>query len=550
MTIPSVYINLEDDVSKVVDRLRRVASSRIVLVCPKRCFLFNDSINLRLLKKQTDLLGKEIQILTMDERGQLYAKEAGFGLKVMSQVSRSGSFSDIQHKPQSPQVVAPAPVITKPKPAVVTAKSKQEIQQKAVIPAPPIQPALAVTSTESYFPPEIEQTHEIKKKHVFGKKLAAGLVGISLIILLAVVFVILPRADIVVYAKQQAIDLYVQISLNAGAQTTDTANAILPATKINQSLSVTDNFSSQGKKEVGNKAAGEVQIYNFTHSPINLKAATTVLTAGDKQYVLTQDVVGLRPTTYSNNQTKEVDQSTLGAPVAVQAMQGGETYNLPAGTRLEISNQVFGSKPQFLYGKITTAIDGGTSRYLSVVSDQDMASSQAALTQELIQKLRGTLTTQGLLLPDGFYTVQVSKFASDKIVGTESPNFQATLDATVTGLGFNGSQLQNLVTDRVSKTLPPDGTLQVHNFSPAAATSTSLDLAAGTAVMQVHFQGSDIFKVNLGNITPQLEGKQQNQAMEILMSQNNVNKVTIALVPSWQKTLPWFAKKITISVAQ
>ena len=93
--VPSIYINLDDDVSKIVDRVKKEHSPEMVLVCPKRCFLFNDSINLRLLKKQTDLIKKTVHILTMDERGQTYAKEAGFNLKFLPKVSKVSSMSDI-----------------------------------------------------------------------------------------------------------------------------------------------------------------------------------------------------------------------------------------------------------------------------------------------------------------------------------------------------------------------------------------------------------------------------------------------------------------------
>src|SRR5436190_23477409 len=102
MSIPSIYINLEDDVSRITTRLKHNPAKQVILVCPKRCFLFNDSINLRLLKKQTDLLGKEVFILTMDERGQLYAKEAGFALKFLPKAKGYGAMSDV--KPQKKAV--------------------------------------------------------------------------------------------------------------------------------------------------------------------------------------------------------------------------------------------------------------------------------------------------------------------------------------------------------------------------------------------------------------------------------------------------------------
>ena len=96
MAIPSVYINLEDDIGKIVARLRHQSSGQIVLVCPKRCLLFTDGVNLKLLKEQTDLLGKEVFILTMDERGQQYAKAAGFGLKYLPKSIGPGGFSDVR----------------------------------------------------------------------------------------------------------------------------------------------------------------------------------------------------------------------------------------------------------------------------------------------------------------------------------------------------------------------------------------------------------------------------------------------------------------------
>src|SRR5262245_33773212 len=111
---PSIYINLEDDVSKIVTRLKHNRAAQVVLVCPKKCQLFADSINLRLLKKQADLLGKEVFILTMDEKGQMYAKEAGFGLKFLPKSMPGRSFSDVRtaHKPAQPQEAVKQPALS------------------------------------------------------------------------------------------------------------------------------------------------------------------------------------------------------------------------------------------------------------------------------------------------------------------------------------------------------------------------------------------------------------------------------------------------------
>ena len=108
----TIYLNLEDDVAKVVAKLKREAGAEAVLVFPKKSFIFSDSINLRLLKKQVDMLQKKAFILTMDERGQNYAQEAGFELKRMPTKTQSNSFSDIRPRTaRVPQSVAAAEAI-------------------------------------------------------------------------------------------------------------------------------------------------------------------------------------------------------------------------------------------------------------------------------------------------------------------------------------------------------------------------------------------------------------------------------------------------------
>src|SRR3990167_6766132 len=95
--IRSIYLNLEDDIPKITARLKRERADEVVLVFPKKSFIFSDSINLRLLKKQVDLLGKKVHILTMDEMGQAYAKEAGFNLKFLPRARPAGGgFGDIR----------------------------------------------------------------------------------------------------------------------------------------------------------------------------------------------------------------------------------------------------------------------------------------------------------------------------------------------------------------------------------------------------------------------------------------------------------------------
>lgn len=560
MSIPSVYINLEDDVSKIIIRLKHQSSKQVVLVCPKRCFLFNDSINLRLLKKQVDLLGKEVFILTMDERGQLYAKEAGFELKHLPKAASSKAFSDIR-LPSQVRVNAREPSSKSPL-SGLAAEIKNAAQ--TILPAkifgrqddaaPKIasdiklqEPKVEVKETE--FPRELPgpQKFEAKKSHT--GKVITGIVAASLILVLFLVFVVLPKAEVVVYPKTEPVTRDMEISISINAKGLDPDKLVMPALAVNETVNVSAKFESQGKTQVGNKASGTVKIYNFTKLPINLKAATTVLSVGGKTYNLVNDVLGLKPAVYKNAKTKEVDPASLGDPVEIIAVNGGDDSNLPAGTRLEISNQVFGSRPLLLYAKTDSEINGGTTRYLSVISQDDLAKSKAELQAKALRTVREKLAPAGAVLADGAFVENLSQLTTDNPLGTQTPSFQASLEEGILGLSFRRADLDGLIFQRIGQTMDTNKTLEQSSPDQTVYKVKSLDLNNGLAVLEVHFEGRAVFNIDLQNIAPQLTGKSQTQVNEILRSKAAIDRVDITLAPSWQIFFPFFAAKIKVSTS-
>ena len=559
MPIPSIYINLEDDVSKVVQRIQKEKAASLVLVCPKRCLLFSDSINLRLLKKQTELLGKEVFILTMDERGQLYAKEAGFPLKFLPKSNVQGGLSDIRRAPLKSEI-AQKIIAKKVSSKVPVAQAISNTVNQTVSGLKNlvrITPEVTIKKSsgdllvsESEYPIQIETSVKNEKKSRFYKRLTLSLVVVALLLIVVVTFVVLPKATVAVYPKTEPITRDWDVTVSTGVQAPDATNMVLPATPVSQTFNEQQQFQSQGKKDVGNPASGTVQIYNFTRSPLNLKASTTLLSIGSKNYLLTQDLSGIRPTTYKNAVIKEVDDSSLTDPVQVVAAQGGESYNVPGGARMEITNQVFGSKPQFLFAKTVSPVTGGTSRFLSVVTDQDITAAQTALESQAVSDERAQLKNQNLILPDKAFVLDNQGFTADQTVNAESPTINAGLKVKVTGLAFNMKDLQKLIADRIGQTLDPNKSLKIDNSDIINYTLKSIDLNAGTATISVHFEGKDVMDVDLSDVTSELVGKSESQVNEILLSRPEIDKVDVTLAPTWQKTFPLFASKIHVQVAQ
>lgn len=71
------YIDIDEEITSVIERLRKARAEEIVLVVPKRALLIQSIVNLRLLKREADNLGLSIMIVTQDKLGKLLVEKAG-----------------------------------------------------------------------------------------------------------------------------------------------------------------------------------------------------------------------------------------------------------------------------------------------------------------------------------------------------------------------------------------------------------------------------------------------------------------------------------------
>jgi hypothetical protein len=71
------YIDIDEEITSIVDRLRKSKSKEVVIVVPKRAILIQSIVNLKLLKKEASELRKEIIIVTQDKFGKLIVEKAG-----------------------------------------------------------------------------------------------------------------------------------------------------------------------------------------------------------------------------------------------------------------------------------------------------------------------------------------------------------------------------------------------------------------------------------------------------------------------------------------
>lgn len=71
------YIDIDEEITLIIDRLRKSGADEVVIVVPKRALLIQSIVNLKLLKKEADNMRKKIVIVTQDKLGKLLVEKAG-----------------------------------------------------------------------------------------------------------------------------------------------------------------------------------------------------------------------------------------------------------------------------------------------------------------------------------------------------------------------------------------------------------------------------------------------------------------------------------------
>ena len=75
------YIDIDEEITSIVERLRKTEVPEAVIVVPKRALLIQSIVNLKLLRKVADDLGLKISIITQDKLGKMLVKKAGISIQ-------------------------------------------------------------------------------------------------------------------------------------------------------------------------------------------------------------------------------------------------------------------------------------------------------------------------------------------------------------------------------------------------------------------------------------------------------------------------------------
>ena len=554
----TIYIDIDDDIAGIAEKVENAEQKIVALVLPKRPSVLQGSVNMNLLRKISDEASKNIVLITNDEQV----------LKLAGQIGVHVSTS-LQSKPYLPtQAVDTSPIIEEvsdgPSGDVDPAQPDVYVDDKKVDLKTPIGELAGIESDDEIEldngdeddkgpSTEDETAKGVKKKSKkivvpnfgsFRTKLTLGIGGLILLIgIFYWAFVIAPKASITLTTEKSDANAKITLTASKGQLTVDAEKGLLPAVRKEDKQKLTGTFAATGQKDVGTKASGTVTFKNCEDSTSITLPSGTGVSKGAYTFI-TQKAVTLSGGTFSGGGS--VCTSASSEAVAVIASGSGDQYNLSPGTYTVAGG----------YGNIIasgTSMGGGTSKLIKVVTAEDVETAKGKALATAADNVKGKVSTllsnEGLIpIADTFVSAEAAPVTSVAIGAEASADATLTIEVTSSMLGVKRTDIDPLLTKELAKKI----TLATQKVSSTGSDKAIIAVterpSADTVKMTVAVTGKIGPNIDQTQLKKDIAGKKAGDVKQSLEARPGVSKADIQLSPFWVFSVPKNTKKITVKI--
>lgn len=548
-TKDTIYIDVDDEITTIIEKVRSSEHKIIAIVLPKRAATLQSVVNMKLLKRAAEQDKKRIVIIT-SEAGLLPV--AGIvGLHVAKTLQSKPYIPSPPDKPSAAETLT-----DDGEPEIDPKKSVGEL---ADIPDGSAEHvslgAMAVEETIDIddLPSDIDAGPKGKKSkknkikipnfESFRLRLILGfLLLIALIVGWFMAFNVLPKVSVIVRTDTSTVASSLSLTANTTAKAVDVEKAVVPAEVKEVKKTDTLKVPATGQKNVGDKAKGTMTVYNCTDAAVPVPAGTLFTNSG---FSFSSDAAVTVPASdfFSNGNCKK----NTSASVAVTAVNSGGASNLSSG-RSYSSN--FAST---LTGT-GSAMAGGTDKNITVISQKDVDDAKTKLTD----KSKDTATNELAKLFTDAKLIPVN----ESIVGnppavTVVPNVgDEVAEATVTAV--TTYQMLGIKEDFLKQLVDLDAKKQIdlakqpivdYGFDKAIfhVTDRRSALDQSVAIQTIASTGT---KIDPEALKKEIIGKKRGDVENIVQAHPGVKDVTVNYSPFWVAKVPKKTARITIVFEQ
>ena len=543
-----IYIDVDDDITAIIGKVKDAKEKIVALVPPKRIGVLQSAVNLRLLARAASQNEKHLVLISNNS-----------ALMALASAAKIPVAKNLQSKPELAEIAAldiddgediidgnQLPVGDHAK---IAAGSDSAIEDALKADAAGAVVTRATPPAPGQTPPKPRAKSGIKVPNfnTFRKKMVLIIGGgVLFVIFLIWAIFFAPSATVIITARTSDTSTNAKVTL-AQSLTTDLSQNTIKAVTQQIKKDVSVEFDATGKKQVGEKASGTITIRNCDYADGFSLAAGTTFTAAGKSFVSTS-AVSVPGYTSPSSSTCGLNSSSAGkASVSVEASDIGSSYNLSARA-YTISSIPSGSKVE------ASGMDmaGGSEKEIKVVSSDDIEKAKEQLKQQDNDKYEKQLKDQfddSVTVLDSTFKVDTGDETSNPAVDQEASNGKAKLTGsvtyTLTGVDRNefSTYLDRYFEKKIESTKDSQ---RVYDNGAGKVSFTNVNAADNGFTANIVATAKIGPKIDDDNMKNLSKGKKYGEIQSSIESIQGVDNVDIKFWPFWVSAAPNDTNKISV----
>ena len=530
-----IYIDVEDDITTIISKIKASKERIIALVSPRRIGVLQSAVNIRLLARAATSADKRIVLITND------SVLAGLAATAKIPIAKT-----LQSKPEIAEIPVlkvddDNDVIDGGKLAVgdmadSAKRSKKSDEDSAV--------DNAIADANKKESKGLDSLKKMVKKpkvpdfNTFRKKLLlVGGGALLLIVFLVWAIWFAPHATVVISAKTTSMTVSDTVSLNETATTSAKSN-VIKSVKKELAKEVSVEFSATGKKNVGEKATGVVVFKNVSPDSVTI-AAGTILKNSGLSYTLNSSVT-VPGGSYQRNCPGYICPGS--ASGVITASEGGAQYNAATGSMSISVDDISAS--------LRSATSGGTDKTATVVTASDIESAKSKLSEKKIDGLKEQLLSSfgdSATVITESYVENRSDPSSSVAVDGEATG-AVTLKSTITAsaLAIDKNELKNFVEAKLKEEISGKKSQRIYDNGVNKVAFLQFSRAHNTQTVRLTTNGKVGPDIKEANVKDQAKGKSYGEVQSAIESIEGVEDVDVKFSPFWVKSVPKDINKINV----
>ena len=559
-----IYIEPEDDITDIITKIENSKEKILALVPPKKAGVFRSIVNIKLIAKAGVNAGKTIVLVTTDQ-----------SIIKLAAATRLPVTKDLQSAPAIPKVDESIKAETTSVDEVLAAdggqteesvaedleSEKEAKPKKVVVKDSKESEDTTKADKDDKNDKDDKKSDKDKKKSKMSPKKRKIIIGSAIgggllfILILVWAFKIAPAATVTVAIRTTTTNFSENATFTTKMSEENASQGKFYLEEKKVETKVEASFEATGSKNVGEKAKGELIVYQYFKERGNIaieKGAS--FTNSELTFVADDDTTLSWDGKDFDKCLNKGDQSSLFyygcrvfAKIAVTAAEPGTQYNLaPVETGWSTTANVY------VYNE--SAMAGGTTKSITVVTQADIDEALAKIvegnaTAQASRKTKLLSTIEdGTFIIDSSYKQTTSDPKSTPAVGEEvKPNEKATLAVTITDSVYTVDKTK--VEEFIAEKAKLAENYKIYEMNdPFIENFTEVDDIYVGKIKTSYVSGP---KVTENDIIETIRGKGLGEARADLLNKFSgidSNKTKIEVSHPWVFSVPSEATKITVRI--